>query len=59
MSTVIDAFSVTKPLPRQPVHGLLIVLPAPRQFGQLVCTRKIPVDWITWPRPPQVAQTIG
>src|SRR5204863_3955770 len=45
-----------KPEPLHLRHGLVITAPAPRQVGQVVCTRKMPADWITCPCPPQRRQ---
>jgi hypothetical protein len=56
-----DSFLVfsTRPWPRQAVQGSEIVLPRPRQVGQVCWTWKKPCCMRTCPAPPQVPQVVG
>ena len=47
------------PWPLQVVQGSGMILPVPRQWGQVCCTLKKPWRICTEPLPPQVVQVLG
>ena len=50
---------LTLPWPWQVTHGSGMILPVPRQCGQVCCTLKKPWRICTWPWPWQVAQVLA